>query len=98
MDDIVEVVVDLALEIVGEGLFAVTEYTKGGKKRTRSRQRLLRALRVCLWLPLAYAFMLGCVLGAMLVKVLCGAGLLLLVAAAVLAPSWRARRKKDGES
>ena len=93
MDDIVEVVVDLALEIVGEGLFAVTEYTKGGKKRTRSRQRLLRALRVCLWLPLAYAFMLGCVLGATVVKILCGAGLLLLVAAAVLLFSWRARRQ-----
>ena len=76
MDDIVEVVVDLALEIVGEGLFAVTEYTKGGKKRTRSRQRLLRALRVCLWLLLACAFALGCVLGATVVKVLCGAGLL----------------------
>lgn len=37
MDDILEVVVDLALEIVGEGLFAVAEYTRDGKKRTRSR-------------------------------------------------------------
>ena len=97
MDDIVEVVIDLALEIVGEGLFAVAEYTKDGRKRTQNRQRLLRALRVCLWLLLACAFALGCVLGATVVKILCGAGLFLLVAAAVLAPSWRARRKKDGE-
>ena len=51
----------------------------------------------CLWLPLAYAFALGRVPDAMVAKAICGAGLLLLVAAAVLAPSWRARRKKDGE-
>ncbi len=95
MDDLIEAVVEIALEIIENGLFAVNERKKDGARRTPRRRLLLRILRIFLWVLFLCAFALGCILGTTLIKILCGVGLLLLLIAAVLAPLWRGRRRGD---